>query len=82
MIFMMLNADDNYGEDGCDGVDDCDDGDDDCDDGDDDCDDDDDDCDKFASNFDFTGVQEQQHESPVQFHFSGNIINISLKKFN
>ena len=40
MIFMMLNADDNYGEDGCDGVDDCDDGDDDCDDGDDDCDDD------------------------------------------
>ena len=70
MIFMMLNADDNYGEDGCD-------------DDDDDCDDDDcDDCDKFASNFDFTGVQKQQHESPVQFHFSGNIINISFKKFS
>ena len=64
MIFMMLNADDNYGEVVCDG------------------DDDDDDCDKFASNFDFTGVQKQQHESPVQFHFSSNIINISLKKFN
>ena len=61
MISIMLNAVDNYGEDGCD---------------------DDDDCDKFASNFDFTGVQKQQHESPVQFHFSGNIINISLKKFN
>ena len=69
MIFMMLNAYDNYGEDGWD--------DDDC-----DADDVDDDCDKFASNFDFTGVQKQQHESPVQFHFSGNIINISLKKFN
>ena len=67
MIFMMLNADDNYGEDGCDDDDGC---------------DGDDDCDKFASNFDFTGVQKQQHESPVQFHFSGNIINISLKKFN
>ena len=65
MIFMMLNADDNYGEDGCDDDDGC---------------DGDDDCDKFASNFDFTGVQKQQHESPVQFHFSGNIINIFFKE--